>query len=148
MLATARFFFENLIDYAGMFPPARLSMPEALRQYMHLASTPESWMLGRFVCPAAQLDEFQAQVITAGISRPPNVAALGRGGRDAVEFANNLDADLKAIGGFRAEQGTAAAVDAMSCRYRCRLFCRSRSSSITFRRDCSPLACAPSSSRR
>src|SRR6266853_2003382 len=90
MLATVRAFLENLIDYAGMFPPAQLSMPEALRQYTRLAFTPESWMLGRFVCPAAQLGDLEIQVHAASITRAPNVTALGRGGRDRNEFADNL----------------------------------------------------------
>lgn len=105
MLAPVRAFLEHLIDYAGMFPPARLSMPEALRQYIHLASTPDSWILGRFVCPASQLGDLRSQADAAGVSPAPNVAALGRGGRDKDEFAVNLDADLNAIDHYRMKGG-------------------------------------------
>jgi len=111
MLTAVRAFLEHLIDYAGMFPPARLPMREALRHYTQLAATPESWMLGRFVCPAAQLGELLALVNSDGAPPDLAVTALGRGGRDFIEFLNNLDADLEAIGIFREEMGRQSAVD-------------------------------------
>lgn len=47
----------QLIDYAGLFPPAALDMDTAVRQYAAHRSQPESWMLGRFISPAGRLDE-------------------------------------------------------------------------------------------
>src|SRR5580700_545726 len=107
MFATAQAFFEHLIDYAGMFPPARLPMREALRNYALLSSSPEAWMLGRFVCPAAQLGDLLA-LIRAENDVPAllAVAALGRGGGDVDEFTTHLDADLRDIVTFRAGIGS------------------------------------------
>lgn len=45
------------IDYAGLFPPARLSMNESAREYSAYRRSPDSWALGRFVVPANRLDE-------------------------------------------------------------------------------------------
>jgi hypothetical protein len=45
----------HLIDYAGLFPPASLSLEAALSYYEAYAAGPHSWMLGRFVIPAAQI---------------------------------------------------------------------------------------------
>ena len=48
----------GVIDYAGLFPPAGLSMPEAVLNYAAYRNSNYSWMLGRFVLSVAQLDEF------------------------------------------------------------------------------------------
>ena len=49
----------NLIDYAGLFPPAKLDMPATVRNYADYLSSPEAWMLGRLLVPAGRLDEFE-----------------------------------------------------------------------------------------
>src|SRR5204863_5777298 len=46
------------IDYAGLFPPSALSMPEAVINYATYRNSNYNWMLGRFVLSVAQLDEF------------------------------------------------------------------------------------------
>ncbi|WP_338449947.1 hypothetical protein R4Z09_28015 [Niallia oryzisoli] len=50
-------FITELIDYAGLFPPAALPLPEAIRNYSSYISRSDSWMLGPFVIPAARLNE-------------------------------------------------------------------------------------------
>src|SRR5437588_10803041 len=102
MRATVRALMEKLIDSAGMFPPARLPMGEALRHYTRLAATPDAWMLGRFVCPAARLGELFDRARTDGAPRPLRITSLGRGGRDLGELRENLSADLHDIEPFRA----------------------------------------------
>src|SRR5579883_1928278 len=51
---------ENLIDYAGLFPPSALPMPQALANYERYRQSPEAWMLARFVAPVSRLDEMEA----------------------------------------------------------------------------------------
>jgi hypothetical protein len=48
----------EIVDYAGLFPPAALSMPEAVVNYATYKNSNYSWMLGRFVVPIGRLDEF------------------------------------------------------------------------------------------
>jgi len=47
----------ELIDYAGLFPPAALSMKDAAVEYRRWITSPGGWMVGRFVCPVARLGE-------------------------------------------------------------------------------------------
>jgi hypothetical protein len=47
--------FCGIIDYAGMFPPAQLPLEQSIHNYARYRNEPESWMLGRFVCPIAQV---------------------------------------------------------------------------------------------
>jgi hypothetical protein len=54
-------FMENLIDYAGLFPPASLDVPAAVAEYAHHKEESDVWMLGRFIAPVARLAEIGAQ---------------------------------------------------------------------------------------
>jgi hypothetical protein len=55
--ASARALLAGLVDYAGLFPPAGLAMDAAVAEYARWRRSPEAWMLGRFVAPAARLVE-------------------------------------------------------------------------------------------
>ena len=48
----------KIVDYAGLFPPSQLSMPEAVINYATYKNSNYNWMLGRFVLPVSRLDEF------------------------------------------------------------------------------------------
>jgi hypothetical protein len=47
--------FTGLIDYAGLFPPAKLELAQAADEYRSAAGGPQSWMLGRFIIPLSLL---------------------------------------------------------------------------------------------
>lgn len=48
----------DLVDYAGLFPPAGLSMGQAVERYASYRQGPRAWALGRFIVPAARLHDF------------------------------------------------------------------------------------------
>ncbi|MEN0020860.1 MAG: hypothetical protein AAF747_08265 [Planctomycetota bacterium] len=48
---------DGLIDYAGLFPPAKLGMHEAATNYTRYLMGVERKMLGRFICTASRLEE-------------------------------------------------------------------------------------------
>src|SRR5437899_1834715 len=101
MLASAQAFFENIIDYAGMFPPAKLPMAEALQNYTRYAAGPDAWMLGRFVCTIAELCNLVALVRGMSDWHEIAVAGLGRSSHNMEEFYENFHADLDATQTFR-----------------------------------------------
>lgn len=53
----AKALTKGLIDYAGLFPPAKLDMAPAVENFARYLRSAEAPMLGRFVCPAARLGE-------------------------------------------------------------------------------------------
>lgn len=55
---SVRILLSEIIDYAGLFPPSALPMPESVLKYTLYKNSNFNWMLGRFVVPAARLDEF------------------------------------------------------------------------------------------
>lgn len=69
----------TLIDYAGLFPPAELSMADAVGNYARYRRSKESWMLGRFVVPVSRLNEMEEAMRAAGApddGHPWRVSAL------------------------------------------------------------------------
>jgi hypothetical protein len=55
----AGILLRDLIDYAGLFPPASLSMSRAVANYGEYRSSEWQWILGRFIVPVARLAEFE-----------------------------------------------------------------------------------------
>lgn len=53
-----RALLSEIVDYAGLFPPSQLSMPEAVINYATYKNSNYNWMLGRFVVPVSRLEEF------------------------------------------------------------------------------------------
>lgn len=47
----------GLIDYAGLFPPSKLDMAEAVNHYARDLRSELAAMLGRFICPVGRLEE-------------------------------------------------------------------------------------------
>ncbi len=59
-IASVRALLADVVDYAGLFPPASLDMMQAVLNYADYLQDPQAWMLGRFVVPWARIDEFAA----------------------------------------------------------------------------------------
>jgi hypothetical protein len=72
-MSAIRALLSDLIDYAGMFPPAGLEMAEAVRNYDAYRRGEYGWALGRFVVPAARLDELSVY----GRGDPMGLTVLG-----------------------------------------------------------------------
>jgi hypothetical protein len=58
-LNAAGVLLRGLIDYAGLFPPASLTMTAAAANYDAYLGSEEKWILGRFILPVSRLDEFE-----------------------------------------------------------------------------------------
>lgn len=75
-----RELMEKIVDYAGMFPPAALSLAEAEANFASYREHPRSWMLNRFVVPAARLGELRE-------STRPLALLLGEAWQEEVALA-------------------------------------------------------------
>jgi hypothetical protein len=129
MRASLRALLAESIDYAGTFPPARLPLEEAVRNYARYRTEPDAWMLGRFVCPASRLEEIGPLVDELFASSPPcRFSVVGRGTssplppgegpgvRAAGEFRDNLQADLEAIRVFEKRRAGRVVIEAIETR--------------------------------
>jgi len=115
VIATVRTLMARVIDYAGLFPPARLPMSMAVAEYRDVQGESESWMLGRFVCPATRLAEL-AEAWPAQAGPPLAVVALGSGGSSVAELAERTQEDVAAIRTAHARPGRSAIVDQFEVR--------------------------------
>ena len=66
-----RVLLERLIDHAALFPPASMSMEEALAEDRAARAGDHAWMLDRFVCPASRLADLD------GLDAPVSVVLDG-----------------------------------------------------------------------
>jgi hypothetical protein len=74
MTDSLRVLLDSLIDYAGLFPPAALSMEPTVKNYDAYRRGEHAWLLARLVMPVARLGEFEAalgQVSPAGTTLGP-----------------------------------------------------------------------------
>lgn len=105
-------FMEQLIDYAGTFPPANLSLHEAIQNYAQYRKDRDAWMLSRFICPASRLPELQTYGDTLFQEGEPfRFSVLSRGGNHQGEFLQNLQKDLADIAAFREALGERVVID-------------------------------------
>lgn len=77
--------FEGLIDYAGLFPPAKLPMDDAVAQYRQAAGGPHAAMLERFIVPASRLGELPVDDLRLSVVIDESYAPLDRGGIELIE---------------------------------------------------------------
>lgn len=91
-----RVLLRGIVDYAGLFPPASLSMAAAITEYAAHKESPDAWVLGRFVLPAARLDEFE----TAASPALPREAS--RSWALSALLGSDLEEDLDRIERFNA----------------------------------------------
>jgi len=108
---------DGIIDYAGLFPPAKLPMDEAFARFIEHRSSDDGWMLARFVCPAARLDELEPLIEAADLSQLPiAISVLGRGGDTLESFLESVEQDSKSMTGFSARQADRTVIDAFEVR--------------------------------
>jgi hypothetical protein len=82
---------ENLVDYAGLFPPAKLDMQPAVENYSRYAEGQLGWMLGKFIAPAARLTELESSARSIESPGVWNVSAL---------LAGDIATDIKQVTAF------------------------------------------------
>lgn len=100
-----RTLFERLIDDAGLFPPVRLAMPEALAGHAANRVGPLAWVQGRFIVPASKLPEVVPAWPGPLSSLRLAVVADAAGVADADAFSAALDADLAAAAALERREG-------------------------------------------
>ncbi len=114
--AAPRVLLEGIVDYAGVFPPASLELPAAVRNFAHYRAGGDGWMLGRFVCPASSLDAFSTH---AEMFLPRDAGAIPW--RLSVTGSGDANADHEAIAAFNLRHRVcfdecSAIVDTYECR--------------------------------
>lgn len=88
---------EQLVDYAGLFPPAELSMADAVREYAGHLTESESWILARFICPVGRLSELSPFAPLFSTDRPLRLSILPRPNADLTLGIRQAAAESRAF---------------------------------------------------
>lgn len=99
-------FMEELIDYAGLFPPAALPLKEALLNYHSYINGVDSWMLGPFVIPASRLYELEPFKHKFNDQYPLRLSVI-------LTKSEEIETDLNSIQQFLETYQTVGTVDSM-----------------------------------
>ena len=96
------------IDYAGLFPPAALSMSQTVTNYAEYLASGDAWALGRFIVSAGQLDEFAAAFEALFPTGPP-----GSPWRLSALIGPDIAGDLAKVAAFHQRHRDAAVIDTL-----------------------------------
>lgn len=104
----------ELVDDAGLFPPAQLDMADAVDAHLRARTGEFRWMLGRFVCPGDRFDELAGALpssSSATLDRPVRLSVIG-----APPIAERRDERwrVEAIESRLADDDVATAAEAMA----------------------------------
>ena len=106
----------SIIDYAGLFPPARLPLDTAIRNYARYRTEPDAWMLARFIIPVGRLGDLAPYAELFAENPPFRFSVLGPSGPDAEAFLQAFEADLETIQAFHRRHPGQVQVEAMEVR--------------------------------
>ncbi|MDZ7629953.1 MAG: hypothetical protein U5K74_01025 [Gemmatimonadaceae bacterium] len=102
----------GVVDYAGLFPPASLSMNDAVANHAAYRASDDAWMLGRFVVPVSRLAEWESSV--AQLS--PDQAHRWHGARLSVLLSGEFAVEAEQISAFNARSPFGVRIDVAEAR--------------------------------
>ena len=91
MASADLWYLENIIDYAGIFPPAALPARESLANYLAFRRGPENWILGSLAWSCSTLSEL-GELLT-----PNDEVELALIGRPSTNWDTWQDARLQDV---------------------------------------------------
>ncbi len=111
MTASLRALLADTVDYAGLFPPANLTLEPALRNYAEYVRSEDAWMLGAFVFPLSKFNEVAVDLGGFDLKHRLEISALGAKTGGPTEFISMLAAAASTIGRFVTQHGAIASVN-------------------------------------
>ena len=101
----------SLIDHAALFPPASMTMDQAVAEDREARGGDYGWMLARFVCPASRLAELRDGF--GGWAATPRLSVVldGVGQTDEASWSEALEADANQVAVAASEGAPLAAVE-------------------------------------
>jgi hypothetical protein len=127
-----RALLHDIVDYAGLFPPADLPLDEAMHNYMQYRQEYERWMLSRFVIPVGRLEELSSYSGQFRQGEPFAFSVLGTGGASEGDFLSAYESDLAVIDAFDEYHAGSAQAEVMEVRLPAALLTAEASAIETF----------------
>ena len=112
-------FMREIIDYAGLFPPARLDLEPALREYVQIRKSDHAWMLGRFIVDTPRLEGLArlGRETLSETDLPIRLCVILGSGASADEALDAARADLETVRSVIADYRNTVFVDGFEIRF-------------------------------
>lgn len=92
MRSTLKELLSEILDYAGVYPPAKLDFTSSYANYCTYQKSPKAFMLGSFVCPVTNLEDLRA----SQPSEPPiDVTVISSPIQSQEDFFRQLESDVE-----------------------------------------------------
>ena len=91
----------GVIAYAGLFPPAKLPLAQAITEYISHFSDQKKWMLGRFIIPISQLNDLEKFISKFDNVGTLKLSVLGAQSTSDKEFLEQTEKELSIINKYR-----------------------------------------------
>jgi len=112
MTSSFKAFMEGIIDYAGLFPPADLSLDTSIQKYSNYRKCDDAWMLSRFIIPASRLEELAPYKETLFKEGTPfEFSVLGKGTETVSEYREQLQSLVEDMEQFHKLHGKRVTTD-------------------------------------
>ena len=108
-MKAVRALLSNIVDYAGLYPPAALDLTTAVLNYASYAESADSWMLGRFIIPVARLAELDDAFARIDTTMPLPM-------RLSVVLGADVAADMEVVRTFSSAYGQTFSVESVEAR--------------------------------
>ncbi|NUM46279.1 MAG: hypothetical protein HUU38_16370 [Anaerolineales bacterium] len=106
----------QVIDYAGLFPPADLPLETAMQNFIRYQAWPERWMLARFILPTAKLGEL-TQLCEGGLTWEGTLGFSVLGATNPAMFRAGVAQDVAMVKDFRARFGARVRCEVYETRF-------------------------------
>ncbi len=116
MQGSLRRLLTQSIDYAGLFPPAQLSLEESVSEFKHWSRHAFSFALGRFCCPVDQLAHLLEIEVLAEGQGELAVSAIGGSVANREEWNRLRAIEAKALNEFQSAAEGRAEIHAYEVR--------------------------------
>jgi hypothetical protein len=114
MKASFKAFMREIIDYAGLFPPAELSLDTSLHKYNKYRTSDDAWMLSRYIIPAGRLAELSPYGETLfGEGESFGFSILGKRTETVSDYREHLQDIGEALEQFHENHGDRVQTDVL-----------------------------------
>lgn len=113
MHSSLKEFLHQLVDYAGLFPPAKLPLDQAITNYAKYQRDSDAWMLGPFVISIGKLHELDHYISLFSKDIPLRLSVTGNRYQRENEALLGLHSTLNEIEAFRKKHGDLVKVEAL-----------------------------------
>jgi len=112
-LKSIYYFCNEIIDYAGLFPPAKLDLKTSLENYIKFKNSEHSFLLSKFICPVNLLGELIQLISKSHKDEKLNLSLLIQSSDKETDFKTIVKENLEKIKDEILNCGKGISIDAI-----------------------------------